>query len=112
MPVFYGNVGGIIHREAQSEVEETQFCPKCGRRRPKALFDSKSRWCSFCKEARADAAARRVLPVRCVETGEVYANAAAAARAVGMPDTARAAIRVAARAAGRTAGGYHWEDVL
>lgn len=112
MPVFYGNVGGIIHREAQPEVEETQFCPKCGRRRPKALFDSKSRWCSFCKEARADAAARRVLPVRCVETGEVYANAAAVARAVGMPDTARAAIRVAARAAGRTAGGYHWEDVL
>ena len=112
MPVFYGNVGGIIHREAQPEVEETQFCPKCGRRRPKALFDSKSRWCSFCKEARADAAARRVRPVRCVETGEVYANAAAAARAVGMPDTARAAIRVAARAAGRTAGGYHWEDVL
>ena len=112
MPVFYGNVGGIIHREAQPEVAETQFCPKCGRRRPKALFDSKSRWCSFCKEASADAAARRVLPVRCVETGEVYANAAAAARAVGMPDTARAAIRVAARAAGRTAGGYHWEDVL
>lgn len=112
MPVFYGNVGGIIHREAQPEVEETQFCPKCGRRRPKVLFDSKSRWCSFCKEARADAAARRVLPVRCVETGEVYANAAAAARAIGMPDTARAAIRVAARAAGRTAGGYHWEDVL
>lgn len=84
MPVFYGNVGGIIHREAQPEVKETQFCPKCGRRRPKALFDSKSRWCSFCKEARA----------------------------VGMPDTARAAIRVAARSAGRTAGGYHWEDVL
>lgn len=51
---------------------------------------------------------RRRLPVRCVETGEVYANQAEASRATGI---GRYNISNCITGKQQTAGGYHWERI-
>ena len=134
MPIVYGNVAGIVHREAQPEVKDSKVCPKCRCRRPLSMFDSTSRWCSVCKEARANLAARRraavsregdarpVTPqaaahrpkdgfrngkrVVCLETGKVFESSAAAARAVGLKSSG--SIRQCLEGSKMTAAGYHW----
>lgn len=51
----------------------------------------------------------KALPVRCVETGNVYPSAKAVARAYG--SCVSTAILVACRNADKVAGGYHWQFV-
>ena len=46
------------------------------------------------------------IPVRCVETGEVFANQAEAARAIGKH---RYGINSVLKGKQKTCGGYHWE---
>lgn len=51
---------------------------------------------------------RKYTPVRCVETGIIYKNQTAAAKAVGIH---RYGINNALTGKQKTAGGYHWERV-
>lgn len=47
------------------------------------------------------------LPVRCIETQQIYSSNAEAARAVGIKSYGK--IGVAAKDQTKTCGGYHWE---
>ena len=68
-------------------------------------------WCSYYYnnvygERLSKSAAKRSIPVKCIETGQIYASASAAHRATGLQSTKISACCNMKR---KSTGGLHWE---
>ncbi len=84
------------------------LCPRCGASWKSQLCNRVRGRRPLCPEcSRREGAAKRLRPVRCVETGAAYPCAADAAAAMGLKS--RQSISQACRKPGTTAAGFHWE---